>query len=138
MDKYPIKISISSTIDNHSDSLELKSHGTMTYGKDTFFLEYEDSSFIGSEFQLNRIGVSQNLVTINRFGRIDSTMVFEKGKSFNSTVKTPHGEIPLSVFSHVVDSYFDEDTLFVKLKYTMDVGGSETFNNLTLKATVLH
>lgn len=134
---YNCKLKIISGITGEKDTLEFYSSGNVSFNNGVTTIEYEDSEKTGLKSK-NQVMISSDVVTLNRLGDNASTLVFEKGKSYASEIATPYGVLPLSIFSHKVESAVTDNHAFVNLIYTLDFNGNSTENMITVEADIFN
>lgn len=101
--------------------------GEMARDGDTITLTYtevdEDAPENGETVVLT---VRPDLICMDRQGEYGASLAFRPGKRYESSYRTPFGEIPLVVSrcQFTVGRTKDETTWELRLKYMMSVGGS--------------
>ena len=88
------------------DPLQMMTTGVLVPGKDSLLLRYvenqEDEStgeVMVSEIQLE---LRKDQVMMNRMGEFSNTMLFRRNKRYETTMRTPYGDLPMAVFSRDV------------------------------------
>jgi len=94
---------------------------------DTDFLVYRES---GEEETEVHLMISDQYVTMNRIGNCSTTMMFRKGRRFESEYETPYGKLEMSVFPREVRTLRGEDSGEVRLEYEMMMQGKYVSSNV--------
>lgn len=95
------------------DATELMTEGTMTVMPEGFLIAYEETKLTGMEGTTTTFEIKGPVVTLTRTGKVNSQMVFEKGRQHTSLYETPFGEL------------------------TVDIQTSELHHNLTARGGVM-
>lgn len=127
------KVKLRSSIVGDNEGVEFLADGIYCENGDLITIEYGESPETGLN-SVNKIIISDGMVTLNRIGDHASTMVFQKGKSCNSMVYTEIGELPVTIFSHNVDLRKKTTEVELKLLYTIDLAGETAFNEFHIIA----
>ena len=73
--------------------------------------------------------LGKNQVTMNRSGEYNNTMVFQKKRRFETTYRTPYGELPMAVYSRDVRCDLGKDSGKVHLVYELSMQGAYASTN---------
>ena len=94
--------------------------------------EDEQTGEIEEEQILLTLGKDQ--VTMNRTGAYANTMMFKKNRRFETSYRTPFGELPMAVFSREATARFRDGRGAVHLQYDLEFqGGLASTNELHLE-----
>ena len=116
------------------DEIHLVTTGLLTPLKEGFQLDYQESQPDGSEVQDIRLLMERRRVTMTRTGDYGATMVFEKGRRFESLYHTPYGDMEMAVFPTRVSVSLGEEQGNVHLQYQLDFQGQfASVNDLTVQ-----
>ena len=116
------------------DQIKLVTTGLLTPVAGGYQLDYQESQPDGSDVQDIRLTIESQRVTMTRTGDYGSTMVFEKGKHFQSFYHTPYGEMELAVYPTKVSVQAGDGEGHVHLKYQLEFQGQyASMNELTLR-----
>lgn len=116
------------------DQIKLVTTGMLTPVAGGYQLDYQESQPDGSDVQDIRLTIESQRVTMTRSGDYGSTMVFEKGKHFQSLYHTPYGDMELAVYPTRVSVHTGEGEGHVHLKYQLEFQGQyASMNELTLR-----
>jgi uncharacterized beta-barrel protein YwiB (DUF1934 family) len=75
---------------NESDTIELITEGNFYIKGNTFYVVYEESELSGMDGTTTTLKITEDKVTLLRFGTNKSKMVFEKNKRYESDYDTPY------------------------------------------------
>lgn len=122
---------------NGDAEMELITNGRVLFEEDCIWIEYEeDPEVSGMEHTLTKIGISPDVITVNRIGDFVSTMVFEQDKDFNYTFSTPFGDTQATLHASKVESSCNEHEVKLRLEYSLDFGGAKIANLITVDCTL--
>ena len=79
------------------DATELMTEGTMTITQEGFRIAYKETELTGMEGTTTTFEVRGPIVTLTRIGKVNSQMVFEKGRQHTSLYETPLGELTVDI-----------------------------------------
>lgn len=122
---------------NGEAEMELLTSGRVLYEDDCIWIEYEeDPKITGMDHTLTKIGISPDVITVNRIGDFVSTMVFEQGKDFEYLFNTPFGNTQATLHASKVEVASDERGVKLQLEYSLDFGGAQIENLITVDCTL--
>lgn len=107
------KIEITSSCDG--ESVSLTCDGTVRCENGTTYVEYD-----GDNNAHTCIGISPDIVTLNRMGDLDYTMILEEGKTNSFDLGTPEGTLRFSVNTKKIRQRIQNDALRLWLVYVMN------------------
>ena len=115
------------------DPLQMMTTGVLVPGKDSLLLRYvenqEDEStgeVMVSEIQLE---LRKDQVMMNRMGEFSTTMLFRRNKRYETTMRTPYGDLPMAVFSRDVRCELGKENGKVHLRYELSMQGAYASTN---------
>ena len=115
------------------DPMQVVTSGVMIPEKDQTTLKYTESQedettgqVTDSEIQLI---VGRNQVIMNRMGDYSSTMLFQRNKRFEASMRTPFGELPMAVYAREVRCDMGRDKGTVHLRYELSMQGAYASTN---------
>lgn len=112
-----------------ADSIELITEGKYYKKEDAFYVTYKESEVTGMEGTTTTLKVSGNVVTLMRFGSINSQFVFERGIKHISYYETPFGVFTVGVLANDVSVALDEQGGQIKVDYEIDIDNQKTSIN---------
>lgn len=101
--------------------LEIVSRGEYYFRNGKHFLIYEEISEEEQQVSKCVLKVSENVVELTKKGSTNVHLLFEKNKSNMTYYNTPFGELILGVATRDIDLFVSEDSLDLKLNYTLDM-----------------
>ena len=104
------------------------------YKKDNkYYISYIESEISGLDESKTLIKVCEGIVSIIRFGTVESNLKFQEKREYNCQYKTPYGSIPITIFSNIVEVSIDQDYGSIHLDYDIYIDGYlSTKNKFTL------
>ncbi len=126
------KVRLTSSVLGDGEGMELLSAGVWREDNGVCSIEYEEIGEEGNRNTLNKIVVSGDVVSISRLGEHSSTMVFRQGKTSDTYIETPYGNIPLSIYSQKVNFVRNDKSATLDLVYSFDLSGQLGNNELRL------
>ena len=117
-----------------SDSIELTTQGELQYGDNGCTLAYEETEGEGESIR-TEICVADRVVTMHKKGAVDAQFIFELGKTFITSYKTPFGDLDVSLLPTLVDAKVERDQGKIELEYVLNIAGAEIVNRLHLSYT---
>lgn len=117
--------------------MELRTSGRVLFEENCIWIEYEeDPEVTGMDRTLTKIGISSDVITVNRIGEYVSTMVFEQGKDFEYLFNTPFGASQATLHASKVQSSNNEREVKLQLEYSLDFGGAQIENLISVDCTL--
>ncbi|SHE91657.1 Uncharacterized beta-barrel protein YwiB, DUF1934 family [Thermoanaerobacter uzonensis DSM 18761] len=114
---------------NESDTIELITEGSFYIKGNTFYVVYEESELSGMDGTTTTLKITEDKVTLLRFGTNKSKMVFEKNKRYESGYDTPYGKILLGILPKDVKVTMSETGGEITIKYALDLNNKTVSNN---------
>lgn len=114
---------------NESDTIELITEGNFYIKGNTFYVVYEESELSGMDGTTTTLKITEDKVTLLRFGTNKSKMVFEKNKRYESDYDTPYGKILLGILPTDVKVAMSEAGGEITIKYALDLNNKTVSDN---------
>ena len=109
--------------DDPSDTIRLLTTGTMTGGKDAWRIDYTETQPDNESSDVT-LTLDQGVVTMQRSGAFATSMVFEQGRRFEGSYRTPYGDLDMGVYpTHVKYEVDGAAGGKVDLVYQLDLQG---------------
>ncbi len=112
-----------------SDSIELITEGKYYKKGDNYFITYKETELTGMEGTTTTLKVSEDKVTLMRFGTNNSQLIFEKGEKNLCHYETPHGSFTVGVFTNIMDVNINDTGGEIKIDYYLEIDQMQTVNN---------
>lgn len=128
-----ILIDIKSTIDQLDDDIqkiEMTTEGELYEKNGHIFLVYHESELSGMEGCKTMLKISDQTVTMTRFGGTTSKMIFDVSEPSKSVYSTPYGQFDLTITTTSLESQFDVDALKGHLKITYNMLLDQVSNSI--------
>ncbi|AIS53407.1 hypothetical protein TKV_c22790 [Thermoanaerobacter kivui] len=114
---------------NESDTIELVTEGNFYIKGNAFYVVYEETELSGMNGTTTTLKITDDKVTLIRFGTNKSKMVFEKNKRYESDYYTPYGRIFLGILPTDLKVDMSEVGGEVTIKYALDFNNKTVSNN---------
>ena len=112
------------------DETELMTEGSMTIAGDGgIVLEYQETELTGMEGTTTRFTIRDDMVTLTRTGRVNSQMVFQRGKRHSSLYETPWGTMMVDITTTTLAYRLNSRGGILEIKYTIAVDHQVTGQN---------
>lgn len=109
--------------DEPADSVRLLTTGTLTGGPRSWRIDYTETQPDNESSDVT-LTLDQGVVTMERTGSFASSMVFEQGRRFEGSYRTPYGNLAMGVYAtHVKYQVEDGAVGEVNLTYQLDLQG---------------
>ena len=109
--------------DDPSDSVRLLTTGVMTGGKDSWRIDYTETQPDNESSDVT-LTMGKGVVTMQRSGTFATSMVFEQGRRFEGSYRTPYGDLEMGVYpTHVKYQVQAGPVGEVDLTYQLDLQG---------------
>lgn len=123
---------ISSRTDSRgqTDTIEFFTEAKYYEKEGNRYITYKESAVSGLEGTTSTLRIGSDAVTLVRYGRISSRMVFREGRETRTDYDTGYGHFDLSVFTKKIDIGICNNVLnSIYLKYTLLLNSQEHFTN---------
>ena len=112
------------------DETELMTEGSMSIAGDgAVVLEYQETELTGMEGTTTRFTIQDDMVTLTRTGRVNSQMVFQRGKRHSSLYETPWGTMMVDITTTTLAHRLNSRGGILEIKYTIAVDHQVTGQN---------
>lgn len=112
-----------------TNSLELVTEGKYYKKGDAYFITYKESEVTGMEGTTTTLKIVGGVVTLMRFGSINSQLIFERGQKHVSYYDTQHGSFTVGVFASEVNVKVDDDGGEVWVDYKIEIDNNNSGEN---------
>lgn len=124
--------------DSDSGDKKLIAECEYNYGKDCISIVYSEALDDEGESVTTLSVLKNGIVSLNRFGRYKSEMIFEQSKRHVGCYATPFGEMMVGINSTLVRANLDENGGTVRLNYSVDCNNDPVANNeLKIKVNLI-
>ena len=125
--KIPVMLSVcgrQTYLDQEPDVIELVTEGTMEYCDGGWEICYEESELTGLAGVTTKFRVESDKVVLNRTGRLNSQMVFQKGVSHSSLYQMEFGALLITVCAKQIFAQLSDMGGMIDLVYDIDIENS--------------
>ncbi|SHH47674.1 Uncharacterized beta-barrel protein YwiB, DUF1934 family [Tepidibacter thalassicus DSM 15285] len=109
------------------DSIELITEGKVYKKNRATYIVYEESEISGMAGTTTTLKVLDNCITMKRFGKNNSELIFEKGKRFKTRYRTAHGDFSVEILTKSVDVEIKHDLTDIDININYDINISGLF-----------
>ncbi len=123
--KITLKL-ISRQYDGEEQSeVELFSEGMLSIADGGYQISYKETDATGYSGATTKLTVhSQDKVTMERTGSVNSQLILERGKKHHCHYGTPYGEFMVGVTTSSINSTIGENGGTLDFKYVIDINSS--------------
>mgnify|MGYP001264868074 CR=1 FL=1 len=111
------------------DATELMTEGTLTVMPEGFRIAYEETELTGMQGTTTAFEVRGPMVTLTRTGKVNSQMVFEKGRQHPSLYETPFGELTVDIQTSELRHNLTDRGGVMEIRYSIAVEHTVTGRN---------
>ncbi len=124
-----ITLSGSQQVDGETDTYELTTLGKYTKRDGKYYITYEGTELTGYEGTTTTLKIKDDCVSMIRFGKSNSQMVFEKEKKYIGHYETPFGSLNVGVTTNSMTVDIDDDGGEIDLSYMVELNNSMPVHN---------
>ena len=126
-------LTVKSIFDNN-DVIEYSTDAEVGIQNNTLFISYSEDD-AGYENTNTKIGVSKDVVSLNRFGQFPASFLFSKGQTQKGKISTLLGELDVDINTQKLNVEFGNGSLHVLLCYQMIIQGGASTCTMDLTCT---
>ena len=120
---------IQTSKNKESNRLELVTEGKYYKKGATYYLTYKESEVTGMEGTTTTLKFSDGVVTLIRFGTVNTQFIFERGQKHISYYDTKEGTFTVGVLANEVNINVDDEGGDVRVDYNLEVDDTESGKN---------
>ena len=124
-----ITLSGSQQVDGETDTYELTTVGKYIKRDGKYYVTYEGTELTGYEGTTTTLKIKDDCVSMIRFGKSNSQMVFEKEKKYIGHYDTPFGALNVGVTTNRMKVDIDDDGGEIDLDYMVELNNSMPVHN---------
>lgn len=114
---------------NDTNKLELVTEGRYYKKGDAYYVTYKESEVTGMEGTTTTLKISNGIVTLMRFGAVNTQFIFEQGQKHVSYYDTKYGTFIMGVFANIVSIDVDDRGGEVRVDYRLEIDDNKTGAN---------
>lgn len=107
--------------EDDANSIELVTEGRYYRKGDTYYITYKESEVTGMEGTTTTLKIANDVVTLMRFGKVNTQFIFERGQKHVSYYDTVHGAFTIGVFTNDVNINVDDSGGEIRVGYEIEV-----------------
>ena len=127
------KLTVKSIFDN-DEVIEYTTDAEVGIQNGTLFISYaeDNENYVNTT---TKIGVSKDVVSLNRFGQFPASFLFSKGQTQKGKIATLIGELDVDINTQKLNVEFGKGSLRVLLCYQMIIQGGASTCKMDLSCT---
>ena len=115
--------------DNDANTLELITEGKYYQKGNNYYITYKESEVTGMVGTTTTLKVGDGVVTLMRFGKVNSQFVFQKGQKHISSYETEYGNFTMGVYANNVYINVDDAGGEIRVDYHVEIDNQSTGKN---------
>lgn len=115
--------------DNEESTLELVTEGRYYRKGETYYVSYKESEVTGMEGTTTTLKVANGVVTLMRFGSINSQFIFQQGQKHVSYYDTAYGAFTIGVLANHVAIAVNDSGGEISVDYQLEIDNNKTGMN---------
>jgi uncharacterized beta-barrel protein YwiB (DUF1934 family) len=120
---------IQTSPNNDKNILELVTEGKYYKKGDAYYVTYKESEVTGMEGTTTTLKISDGVVTLMRFGSVNTQFIFEQGQKHVSYYDTKYGTFTIMVTARTVSIDVDDSGGEIKVDYKLEIDDNKTGEN---------
>lgn len=109
--------------------IELVTEGKYYRKGDTYYVTYKESEVTGMEGTTTTLKISGGIVTLMRFGRVNSQFIFQQGQKHMSYYDTSHGAFLIGVMANEVNINVNDSGGEISVDYQVEIDYNKSGDN---------
>lgn len=114
---------------NDANALELITEGKYYQKGSNYYITYKESEVTGMLGTTTTLKVEDGVVTLMRFGKVNSQFVFQKGQKHISSYETEYGNFTIGVYANNVDININAAGGEIRVGYQVEIDSQSTGRN---------
>lgn len=112
-----------------ANQLELVTEGKYYKKGNSYYVTYKESEVTGMEGTTTTLKISDGVVTLMRFGMVNTQFIFEQGQKHVSYYDTTYGTFTVGVYTSEVDINVDDKGGEVRVDYHLEIDNNKSGTN---------
>jgi uncharacterized beta-barrel protein YwiB (DUF1934 family) len=112
--------------DQDFSEIELITEGKYYKKGDTYYITYKESQMTGMEGTTTTLKVDDGIVTLMRFGLVNTQFIFEQGQKHVSYYDTSYGAFTVGIFTNIMNIDVDERGGEIKVGYEIEIDNNKS------------
>ncbi|SHK59067.1 DUF1934 domain-containing protein [Tepidibacter formicigenes] len=107
------------------DTMELITQGKIYKKNKALYIVYEESEISGMAGTTTTLKITEDCITMKRFGKNNSELIFKKGKRFKTKYRTVHGDFSIETLTKSIDVEMSQDlsNIDININYDINISG---------------
>lgn len=115
--------------DQVANVLELVTEGKYYKKGNTYYITYKESEVTGMDGTTTTLKVADGIVTLMRFGAVNSQFIFQKGQKHVSYYDTAYGAFTIGIVTNGVNINVDDSGGEISVDYQLEIDNNKTGDN---------
>ena len=112
------------------DEIEFFAEGNYVVKNDYIYITYKESALSGMEGTTTTLKISDDSLSILRFGTYNSKLEFRRNEKTLTNYQTPYGNIPITITTRLLEVDLRQgEKSNIHLKYSLEAAGEEPLYN---------
>lgn len=124
-----ISIKGSQITEDDEQNIEFITEGKFYKKGEHYYITYKESEVTGMEGTTTTLKVADGVVTLMRFGAVNSQFVFQKQQRHVSYYETPYGTLSIGVFTHKMNVDIDDHGGEINVDYQLEMDHAASGKN---------
>lgn len=116
-------------VEQDISELEFVTEGKYYKKGDTYYVMYKESEVTGMDGTTTTLKVDRDMVTLMRFGSVNSQFIFKKGKKHVSYYDTEYGAFTVGILANEVNVNVDDNGGEIEVDYELEIDDNKSGNN---------
>jgi uncharacterized beta-barrel protein YwiB (DUF1934 family) len=117
------------TANQDMNEIELVTEGKYYKKGDSYYVTYKESEVTGMEGTTTTLKVDDRVITLMRFGSVNTQFIFEQGQRHVSYYDTVYGAFTVGVFTNLINIEVDEDGGEIRVGYELEIDNNRSGEN---------
>ncbi len=120
---------IQTDIEKDTNTLELITEGKYYQKGSNYYITYKESEVTGMLGTTTTLKVGDGIVSLMRFGKVNSQFVFQKGLKHISSYETEYGNYTIGVYADNVEISINDAGGEIRVGYQIEIDNHSTGRN---------
>jgi len=112
-----------------TNTLELVTEGRYYKKGNTYYVTYKESEVTGMDGTTTTLKITDGIVTLMRFGSVNTQFIFEKGQKHMSYYDTQYGTFTVGVVTNTVTVDVDDGGGEIRVDYQLEIDNNKQGGN---------
>ncbi len=113
----------------NSNTLELVTEGKYYKKGNAYYVTYKESEVTGMDGTTTTLKISDGIVTLMRFGAVNTQFIFEQGQKHMSYYDTQYGTFTMQVFTNIVSIDVNDKGGEIRVDYRLEIDDNKSGAN---------